>query len=251
MRILSIDPGTRKPGIAVVQVWWDRGGEDPWPRYNLEVLLGDPIIPSTIPNAITFGVFRSVPYFDQFFRAHAETLFADPIDFIVVEQPHGQKGRFAPLCSLAVYGMLQAGQERYGIRGDPTITMCSSKWKTAGLGVEAGDEHYDKRKDACVEQTEWLLQRNGMVQTAQQVRGHVARNDISDAFMQALQFFMHHPVSKREIARRRPLYAAWEVEKDELLAHDVSDSDDDGVQSADLDAPMCVDDAVSTEPTSP
>lgn len=208
-RILSFDPGLVRPGVALVEVWWEPGSREAWPRVIPLVLLGETTIP-TGKSLTNMSISDGIAAFAAYLHTHAATLFRHRLDYILVEtQRNTAFTRKTIELSRAMFALLAFAQQDLGIHGHPVVRMVPPGWKTQGLGVPAGAGFYNQRKAASVAQTTCLLRREGMVQTVARLQRHRAKRDVSDAFMQAVQFFMHLPAGKREAKARDPIHPLY------------------------------------------
>lgn len=201
MCILSVDPGARQPGIAVVEVWPSNDESAKWPQFRPIVLMGDPVVPSTVMDVKKHGIHKCIDALHQYFSNHREALFGARPVVAIIETQKGLHNRFADKLSVAMYTLLCRASELYGAPADMIVRMCPATWKTQGLGVEAGDAQYDRRKEATRVCTQELLCAAGYVSTAARLSQSPAVRDISDAFMQAIQFYKHE--GHRRCFRRR------------------------------------------------
>lgn len=193
VRILSIDPGARRPGFACIECWWDDDDTNTWPRIKPLLLMGDPVISSEVRSVKKFGRIKCINALDDFFQAHGEELFKHKPDFAVVETQKGQNNRLIDSLSMVMYATCRHAHKLFPdtCHAAMKTSMCPATWKTQGLGVAPGPSFYHARKAACVAKARELLCANGYHRTAANVAKDEAKNDISDALMQAVQFFMH------------------------------------------------------------
>ena len=191
-RVLSFDPGARRPGIAVVDLWWSDDPKAEWPRLRPLLLMGDPLVPSSIKNVKRYGSTQCVKALMAYFATHQQAMFQDfAPDVAIIETQKGLNNRLVDKLSVAMFIECSHAHELYGAPEDMRVTMCPATWKTQGLGVPPGTASYNARKEAAVAKTQDLLRANGFGATADNLVGHEAQRDVSDAFMQAVQFFMH------------------------------------------------------------
>lgn len=208
VRILSIDPGARRPGFACVECWWDPEQPDQhWPCMKPLLLMGDPVVSADVPNVKKYGRTKCIDALDAFFLTHGEAIFGFAPDVAVIETQKGVNNRLVDTISMVMYLLCRHARELFpgACKSDMRVTMCPATWKTQGLGVPPGSRFYDARKNATVAKTRELLRDAGFPRTADVVAKDEAVRDISDAFMQAIQYFMHafpkHTAAKR---KRKP-----------------------------------------------
>ena len=219
--ILSIDPGARRPGIACVRVAWGDEADAEWPHITPLVLMGDPLVPSSVKNVKTRGSTRVVTDCLAYFQAHAAALFGAAPDVAVIETQKGLNNRLIDKLSVAMFVECKHAAKLFGAPEAMRTVMCPATWKTNDLGVLAGTANYNARKEATVAKTQELLRGGGFGATADVLVGHEAERDISDAFMQAVQYFMH--THKRKGTAKPAKQAAAVVVDDD----DGSDSEPD------------------------
>lgn len=203
VRVLSIDPGARRPGFACVECWWGSGTT--WPCVKPLLLMGDPVISSDVHSVKKFGRIKCVDALDDFFQTHGRELFAHKPDFTIIETQKGVNNRLIDSLSMVMYVTCRHAHKLFPefCGTAMRVSMCPATWKTQGLGVPPGAQHYNARKRACVKKTHELLRANGFPRTAANIATDEAKRDISDAFMQAVQFFMH-TFPKGPVPRPRP-----------------------------------------------
>ena len=193
VRILSIDPGARRPGFACIECWWRPSQTEKWPHVKPLLLMGDPVISSEVKNVKKFGRIKCIDALDDFFQAHGAELFGHKPDFTIIETQKGVNNRLIDSLSMVMYVTCRHAHKVFPehCKQAMCVSMCPATWKTQGLGVPPGEANYSRRKAACVKKANEMLCANGYPITASNIARDEAKNDISDAFMQAVQFFMH------------------------------------------------------------
>ena len=209
VRIRSADPGVRNPGNVVVDVWWDADAvrdwtsryrkrkrtpvkECPYPQFQLQLLLGDAMIPASVTNVFRFGPVKCILAQEQFLRVHADALIRSDPDWIAIETQDGKGKRLIGKVAATLFThSLHAGALFPGFCQQTQVTFVPATWKTEMLNIPPGRQNYTKRKKASVAEVQRLLKERGMGDTAAILLEHESVRDVSDALLQALRFFVH------------------------------------------------------------
>jgi hypothetical protein len=178
LRILSIDVGTRQPGIAVVDV--KRSPVDGrLTAFDPITVMSDPMVPSTVRNVRTRGTTKMTESaVDYFCKVHVRSTIGMRPDVILIEVPKAVRNRQIQVIGHVIQAICLVTLPR------AHVCMVSARLKTDHLppGQHARAKVDDKyRKNIVAERMQILLKRFGHDKLAALIDAHTCRWDMSDA----------------------------------------------------------------------
>ena len=178
LRILSIDVGTRQPGIVVCRVQ-----RDPTTTgvisFELLRTLTDPLVPLSVRSVKTYGtsrmVVRAVEYIT---KKHRQSILAQLPDVILIEVPKAVKNRQIQVIGHVLQGIFLA------LIPTAQVFMVSARQKTAHLEgpiAQLAKDDRDVRKEVVCQEMYLMLGMFGHDETAKTIEAHACRRDVFDA----------------------------------------------------------------------
>ena len=190
--VLTIDVGLRKPGLAVLEIWWDPDHERPC--VHIRYVTADSVVPDGVRNVKSLKTERNIDLLKQYIhKKHADLLPPD-LTHIFIERQHSKGSRVICTMAYVLYAWLPEAYAKYNTDNTPKCLMVSAKLKTQHFSKKETNTR-PKRKRIVYKDMETYIPSQGAEMAAlfaRQIKGDTAKFDMCDAVAQAVAWFTYN-----------------------------------------------------------